>query len=314
MKPTLIPVALLVLFCLFATGCKTAGYSHAMENEKDSIQVTSIPDAINFSSLAPQDIPSLSQRSRGTRGVFDLGTAISLTTNAVKKMIAKDRAKRIANYTFAITDLYFYDQLSEKSIFDPVGLQFSGFTLVKTFTNSEQKTDTAFIARFELDRSSANEIINNSIFRLTLTEFKLMHSKIKITAAQKENINMDIEITFNTSYVNKMGQMFNNIELGKFYFLLRKAPIDKTKADYATYYEGLKGTRLDGKSFIVPRSFGYYKNKKGEIGESFSQGAYSISVKVTESANDKFITKIISDNSNQIIDMLGRGANKVLSQ
>lgn len=312
MKQFLFFIALSAFISMIGTGCKTTSYSHALVNEKDSIKVTEKPDAINYASLSTQQVPSLSDRGRKTRGVMLLGTAVSLATNAVKKMIAKDRTKYVANYTFALTDLYFYDQLSVNSVFDPVGLQFSGFTLVRTFTNSRQQLDTAFIARFELDLSSANEIINNSIFRLKVSDFRLMYSKIKMTKAQKDNINMDIEIIFNTSYVNEMGQIFSNVELGKFYLLLRNAPIDKNSPEYAKYYDALKGTTLDGRSFIVPRSFGYYKNDKGVIGNSFSQGAYSITVNVTESANDRFVTKVLSDNSNQIIDMLGSGAKRAL--
>ncbi|MBK9659476.1 MAG: hypothetical protein IPO68_06180 [Chitinophagaceae bacterium] len=210
--------------------------------------------------------------------------------------------------------IYFYDQLSTESVFDPVGLQFSGFNLLRTFTNNQGQNDTAFIARFELDMTSANEIINNSVFRLRLTDLQLRYSKIKMTKAQKDNINMDVEITFNSSYVNELGQLFDNVELGKFYLLLREAPMDKNSPVYTHYYDSLKGTRVDGRSFIVPRSFGYYKDESGNVNKSFSQGAYSISVKVTESANDRFVTKVISDNSSQIIDMLGNGAKRILGQ
>ena len=125
---------------------------------------------------------------------------------------------------------------------------------------------------------------------------------------------LDVEITFNSSYVNEMGQLFDNVELGKFYLLLREAPMDKNSPAYTHYYDSLRGTRVDGRSFIVPRSFGYYKDESGNVNKSFSQGAYSISVKVTESANDRFVTKVISDNSSQIIDMLGNGAKRILGQ
>ena len=228
-------------------------------------------------------------------------------------MIARDRARYVANYTFAVTDLYFYDQLSLESVFDPVGMQFNGFTLVRTFTNSRQQTDTAFIARFELDLSAPNEIINNSIFRLKLIDFQLRYSKIKMTRAQKNNINMDVEITFNSSYVNEQGQLFDNMELGKFFLLLREAPMDKNSPAYAHYYDSLKGTNVEGRSFIVPRSFGYYKNENGAVGKSFSQGAYSISAKVTESANDRFVTKVLADHSSQIIDIIGRRAKSAVT-
>ncbi|MBK7562420.1 MAG: hypothetical protein WAT34_12485 [Chitinophagaceae bacterium] len=307
-------IFIFALIILLNTGCKTSGYSHALKDEESDIVIKEKPDAISYASIKRQEIPSLNDRATASRGLFGplLGGAVSLATNAVKKMIAKDRARYVANYTFALTDLYFYDQLSAESVFDPVGMQFSGFVLVRTFTNAQGQTDTAFVARFELDTTSANEIINNSIFRLRLTDLQLRYSKIKMTKAQKNNLNMDIEIAFKTSYVNELGQLFDNVELGKFYVLLREAPVDKLNPAYAHYYDSLKGTRVDGRSFIVPRSFGYYKDANGVVGKSYSQGSYSISVKVTESANDRFVTKVLADNSDQIIDMIGKGAKSAL--
>ncbi|MEO7983002.1 MAG: hypothetical protein ABI688_02865, partial [Bacteroidota bacterium] len=144
------------------------------------------------------------------------------------------------------------------------------------------------------------------VFRLKLAEFKLLYSKIKMTRAQKNGINLDLEITINSSYVNEMGELFDNVELGKFCLLLRGAPMDKNSPGYAQYYDRLKGKAIDGRSFIVPRSFGYYKNQIGVVTRCFSQGVYSIDVKVTESANDRFVTRVLADHSNQAIDIISR--------
>lgn len=302
-------VSVFVCISMIITSCQSARYSRALKNEDTDIEVKETPNTISYASVTPQQVPSFTERA--SRGVL-LGGAVSLATNAVKKLIARDRARYVANYSFAVTDLYFYDQMSLESVFDPVGMQFNGFTLVRTFTNSQQQTDTAFIARFELDLTSPNEIINNSIFRLRLKELKILYSKIKMTRAQKNNINMDVEITFNSSYVNEQGQLFDNVVLGKFFLLLREAPMDKKSPAYPHYYDSLKGTSVEGRSFIVPRSFGYYKNDNGVVGKSYSQGAYSIGVKVTESANDRFVTKVLADHSNQIIDIIGRRAKSAL--
>ena len=266
MKQTLLSTLSFFTFIIITcTGCKTTGYGNALKNETADMEVKEKSDAISYASIKRQQIPSFTDRATASRGLFGplLGGAVSLATNAVKKMIAKDRARYSATYSFGLTDLYFYDQLSTESVFDPVGMQFSGFILTRTFTNSQHQTDTAFIARFELDTSSANEIINNSIFRLKLTDLQIRYSKVKMTRAQKNCINMDLEITFNTSYVNELGQLFDNVELGKFYLLLRDAPMDKTSPLFTPYYDSLKGTRVDGRSFIVPRSFGYYKDVTG---------------------------------------------------
>ncbi len=326
MKQKLFIRFILFVWIVIIAGCKTTQNSLALKNEDAKMKVLESPDALSYNSIKTQQVLSFTERSddaiakaRGekSRGLVlgpILGSAASLGTDMVKKMIARDRAKYIAEYNFGLNDLYFYDQLSTESVFDPVGMQFSGFTLVRTFINNRGGTDTAFIARFDLDTSSPNEIINNSIFRLKLADLKLYYSKAKMTDAQKNTINMDIEITFRTTYVNQIGQLFDDVVLGKFYLLVRDAPMDKNSAGYADYYESLKGKKVDGRSFIVPRSYGYYKGTYGKVATSYSQGAYSIEVNVTESSKDKFVTKILMDNSNNIMDMLGSEAKKALTK
>lgn len=306
MKRTIRTLCIPAFAFSFFLSCKSPQYSSGKSFDNTEMAVQEKMDVINYAVLKEQMAPSMAERTSGAfanRGL--LSTAVSLGTNLVKQMIAKDRARYTGTYSFGATDLYFYDQLSTESVFDPIGMQFKSFTLVRTFTNREGVLDTAMTAEFELDMDNPNEIINNSIFRLKLKDIDIDYSKAKVTRAQKNNINMDIEIVFTTSFVNNQGQMFDNVELGKFYLFLRDAPLDKSSPDYEKYYANLRGRRLDGKSFIVPRSFGYYKNEEGEIKPSYSQGAYSISTKVTETSKDKFVTKVLLDNSSQLIDMLG---------
>ncbi len=307
-----------VLIVVNAVSCKSTEYGYAIKGERSRIWVEEKPNTLNYAALKKQVVPSLSDRSsamsEGSLISPLLGGAISLFTNAVKQMIANDRKKYVADYSCALTDLYFYDQLSIESPFDPLGMQFSGFTLSRTFITKAGTPDTAFRATFYLDTTKTNEIINNSIFRLKLKDLELNYSKAKITNGQKKSINMDIEISFVTSYVNDQGQLFDKVELGKFYLLIRDAPLDKKSEGYDAYYDKLKGKLVDGKSFIVPRSFGYYIAANGTAARSFSQGAYSIIAKVKESSKDKFITKVLVDNSSQLLDALGSKAKDVLKK
>lgn len=300
-----ISLMMLAASALLFSSCKTSLFAPRPVPEQTDMAVVEKMDVINYAVLKEQMAPTLAERTSGFANRGLLSTAVSLGTNLVKQMIAKDRARYTGNYSFGATDLYFYDQLSTESVFDPIGMQFKSFTLVRTFQNRDGNFDTAMTAEFELDMDNPNEIINNSIFRLKLKDIQVDYPKAKVTRAQQNNINMDMEISFTTSFVNQQGQMFDNVELGKFYLFLRDAPLDKNSPGYDAYYSRIKGQRLDGKSFIVPRSFGYYKNQDGEIKQSFSQGAYSISAKVTETSKDKFVTKILMDNSSQLIDMLG---------
>lgn len=295
------------------TACKSTQYGMATNGESRKMIVQEKTDIIAYERVKTQTVPTLSDRAEGGRAVgltSLLGSAVSLGTNLVKTMIAKDKAKYTATYSFGLSDLYFYDQLSTESVFDPVGMQFGGFTLIRTFRNEAGQTDTALVARFELDTAQANEIINNSIFRIRLAELDLRYAKAKISKGQKKNLDLDFEITFKTSYGNEQGQLFDNITLGKFIFNVREAPMDKNDPEYRAFYDKLKGTRLDGRSFIVPRSFGYYKDRNGNFQKAFSQGAYTIQAKITESANNKFVTEMISDNSDQILQILSKEAKR----
>ena len=70
-------------------------------------------------------------------------------------------------------------------------------------------------------------------------------AKAKVPA-NKDTLNIDFNIVFITSYIGRDGQLFKDVELGRFFFSLRKAPLDSTKAGYREYYENLKNKRVDG--------------------------------------------------------------------
>lgn len=296
----------------FAASCTGSHLGSASLAEKRVMNVNEKKDVINFISLKEQRTPSLAVRGTQTRGIVasGAGSLVSLATDAIKKMIDNDKKKYQASYQFGLTDLYFYDQLSDQSAFDPVGMQFNGVKLTRTFKRKSGELDTAFRASFVLDSTNINEVINNSIFRLRVEDFQLKFARAKVPA-NKKKLNMDIEITIQTSYVNQEGVLFDNVVLGKFYFLLRDAPLDSTDGDYKKYYDSLKGQLLTGKSFIVPRSFGYHKENNIQK-PGYSQGAYSVLVKITESSKNSFVSKLLFDNAGQLIDAAKDNANKAI--
>jgi len=306
MKTTHMLVLITAATISMLAACKTSKYSSVNKNDDAVMEVQQDSNYIAFNKLKQQEVPTLANRDRG-RSAALVGLAFTAGSSAVKKMIANDKKKYTADYDFALTDLYFYDQLSTESAFDPVGMKFKGFKVIRLLENKDGSTDTAMIAEFELDTTNnrAYEIINNSIFRLRLKSLVINSTRAKLTAGQQKKINMDFDITFSTSYVNEQGQLFDNVTLGKFYYFVRNAPIDKADPGYSAYYAKHAGKAVDGKSFIVPRSFGYHIIGPSQTERSWSQGAYSISVHVKESTKDKFVTKLLMDNSDKIIDMIG---------
>lgn len=302
--------ALLVL-SLFS--CKSSQYGSQKKAERLAMNVNESNEVINYALLKKQEIPPAYAMSRG---FFDptpmVGGVVSLATSGIKSMIANEQKKYSAQYSFALNDLYFYDQLSEQSVFDPVGMQFNGFTIVRTFKNKEGNLDTAMTASFEPDLSNPYEIINNSFFHLKLTDIRVDYAKAKLLAKENPKLNMDIEITFYTTYVTQTGQINSNVVLGTFFLPLRDIPMDKNDAAYADYYEKLKGKRLDGQSFIVPRSYSYRMDNRAIV-PSYSQGIYSILVRVKESSKNIFTHKLIAGNSDFMIEQTMKGikANEV---
>lgn len=88
--------------------------------------------------------------------------------------------------------------------------------------------------------------------------------------------------------------------------------MNKDETGYKEYYEKLKNKPLDGRSFIVPRSFGYYISDNNIKAKCFNQGAYSIVVNVKESSKSNFVNKVIVNNSNLIINATDNQLNKVI--
>ena len=285
------------------TGCTASNRSMATKDERLAMEMKKPADAINIALLKDQEAPSFAMRgtARGLPIAGLAGSLISIASDAVKKIIADDQKKYTASYQFGLNDLYFYDQLSGDGPFDPVGMQFNGFSLVRTFKNVTGQMDTAFIADFELDTSNVYEIINNSIFRLKLKSFQLKYAKAKLSGENSNRLNMDMEISIVTSYAGEQGMLYDNVTVGKFFLLLRDAPLDPAASGYYEYYKNLEGKKLTGRSFLVPRSLGYRKENGGPV-KSFSQGLYSINVRVKECSKQSFVSRILIDNSAGIID------------
>lgn len=310
------------------SSCASSKFSKKDKDENVELAIDQSSEVINYALLERQQIPSLSariakDRERGLITAALIGQAVTAGSKAVKKLIDAENKKYTAEYKSGLTNLFFYDQLSIKSAFDPIGMQFGGFTFVRTFTNKNGETDTAIVARFSIDNDSNSiyDIFNNSFFKLKLDSIEVRYAKARVagnrwylpwTLFQKKNdehLNLDFEIKFTTNYVNKQGNLFNNVELGTFYLNLRNAPLNKTTTGYKAYYDKQKGKALDGYSFLVPRSFGYYYHE-GDFRESYSKGLYNVLISVKESSKDKFVDKLIMSNSGQIVDQISNTINQ----
>ncbi len=300
---------IILLFCSFLlfTGCIGSKLGSARKGERVLMSAPPKRNVINYALLKKQQENPLTFASRGeitSRGIETAfaGSLVSLGVTAVKQVINNESKKYVAEWKQGLSDLYFYDQPSAQGPLDPVGMQFNGFNITRTFQYHNQ-TETAVSADFEVEKDSvaSNEIINDAVFRLKLKDVKVNFAKAKVPV-DRDTLNMDFDIAFVTSYVSKDGEMHKDVELGRFFCSLRKAPLDSTKAGYKEYYERLKNKKLDGKSFIVPRSYGYYKTQDNSIVPLYNQGAFSIEVNVTECSRNSFINKMLTRAANVTVD------------
>lgn len=300
------PTTNIFLCCLVAlfllTSCGSSKYSGKRKGETMTAAVSENSEVMNYALLQQQEVPSLADRGGKTRG-FAVGQVLSLAGKGMMALINMERKKYTASYEQSLTDLAFYDQISTENAFDPVGMQFNGFTVLRMVKTGRNTMDTAFYAVFEPDMSNPYEIINNSFFRLKIKEIKVDYAKAKVASkrwylpwswfGKKKNdkLNLDMDIVFRSSWVTEDGHFNDNVEVGHFLFTLRDVPINPKDTSRDAYFEKLKGTSLNGRSSLVPRSYGYYY-AGATLRPCYGQGFYSISTRINESGAQNFILKM----------------------
>lgn len=313
-------ISILGIIIFLVSSCSVSKYSNKSKKEETSMK---IKDDETFIAAAANNQPlARGVKSRGLITLAMLEKLTSVGADAVKKIIDKEKKKYIAEYSDGLSNLYFYSHLSENNTWDPEGIQFKEFTFLRTFKNKSGKIDTAIRITFMLDTSNAYEIYNNAIFRLKVKDIQINYAKAKIPTkkwympwsyvqkGKNDKIDLDIEVNFYSTYNSKDGSIYRDVNLGTFYLLVRDAPLSKKDKDYKSYYESMANESLDGYSYIVPRSFGHYFDGT-EYKPCYSQGNYSIVVKVTESGKDKFVDKIIMNNSSKVIDVISEQVKKI---
>lgn len=300
---------------IFATSCVGSKYSYKQKNEKVVMQLVEQTNAVALHLLKEQDAPLLAQRS-STRGfLFPLiGQAISLAAQGVAKLIEVEKAKYTAEWQQSMNELYFYDQISESNPFDPTGIQFKGFKLYRIADIKKKVQDTLFYAYFEIDTTNVYDMINGSVFYLRLKELDVQYAKAKVPTTRwyipwswgnkkkDDKLNLDLEINFTSSYVTKGGSYFYDSPVGKFMFSLRDFPLLPDDPAKQVAYNNVLDKRIGGYAMLIPRSYGHAVNKDYNLKDVYSQGKYAVSVKVKESGKQKFITKLVTDNSQKILD------------
>jgi hypothetical protein len=275
---------------------------HKHPSEKFDLLVDTCADLIPVDKIRLQETSA----ENGGRAVFlpvVVGYAVNKGVQVAQKMITDRKNRYIAQYNFAKSDRYFYNELSVKSAYDPTAIRFRGFTIIRTLghphesdTQEDQGEDTVFYARFIVDSTDGKylEIINNGFFRMRLDSIRLTRPKV-VHPKDLKQVSLDLDIEFTSTYRADNGQMFTDASLGKFSLALRDVPLFGGDEESRHYYDSLnhKKPALTGTCFTVPRSLGFYRTKLGTLETAYGLGLYSVKAVIKETSKPKFIDKLI---------------------
>lgn len=304
-------IIIFFLAMIILSSCASYKYSNKRKVETINMTIINQADVIDLKKIESQEIPG--PRSRGV----GLGDVVSLAAEGIKLLIAADKKKYTGEYTYGLSDNYFYDRISDVSPFDISGMQFSGFNLLRTVKLKDGSTDTALFISFKVITDNPYEIFNNSAFRLKIDDFVMKYGKAKIPVfkwympwtlfyKKKTSINLDVKVTFTATWTGVNSGINRDQEIGTFYLNLRDIPLGNLEK-FEEYKEQIIGMPLYGSSFIVPRSYGTYLNERKDYKPAYGQGIYDILVEVTESGRDHFVTRVVQDNSDMIVEEIKSG-------
>lgn len=308
---SVINLLILLVALLILSSCASYKYSNKRKGEQILMTISEEKDMFDLRRLQAQEIPG--PKSRGVM----IGDMISLAAEGVKLLIEADKKKYTGEYTWGLSELYFYDRISDVSPFDVSGMHFGGFSMLRTAEVERDVQDTAFYISFKVVKENPYEIFNNAAFRLEVKDFVMKYAKAKIPVfkwympwtifyKKKTTINLDMKITFTATWSGLNSDVNRDREIGSFYLNLREVPLGDPEK-FKAYKEELTGTQLYGGSFIVPRSYGVYLDEQKNFQTVYGRGLYDILVEVTESGRDHFVTKVVQDNSERIVDEVKSG-------
>ena len=300
--------SLLFILCILALSSCLASKNSAKKKGELTMVSVSTRKVVDTQKLAMQ----VAYNSGNMRGGFldptAYGTnAISIVATGIKSAIAKEKRKYTADYEFSLSSdkghklkndsTYFYSKDSYTGPFDVRDMQFSGFTVARFFDLKDERK-IAFAATFEIDTTNLIEIAHDGIFRLKMKKVLIDYAKAKIPRGKKK-LNININVEFFSSYVTKEGNMQNNVSLGSFSTNISNIALQDT-ASFREYDD----TPMDGYSFVVPRS--YYRSIRGD---AWNQGAYTVVVRVSEVAKERYLHKITNSGSIHFIDATQESIN-----
>lgn len=280
------PLALLaaIMFC----NCSPYMYSFKKKDESVALNIIRSENKngiFDFSKLTAQNTADESGRFAFAPAMIKpIAMAIFKISMA---LLDAERKRYTQDYSASATDFAFYKLVSDSDAYDCRGMDFAGFDINRTFKNKDGGTESACKISLAVDLDKPHEIANNSMFRLYLSGFDYKYSKAKIANLKKneKKASLIIDINLKSTWLTAEGVMNQNKDIGRMRLQLKDIPMDPSDPEYDKYRKSIIGTKLEGFSFLVPRSFGHYlvsDNDGSHFQKVFGTGQFTLDVKVTE--------------------------------
>lgn len=309
MKYTAITLSILVLF----GSCTSYKYSNKTGKEEVVMASLDFKEPVTLQKVVAQNNPA--EVSRGFVSSDMLIQGANLAIQGVKYLIDESKKKYVAEYTGGIHNENFYATNSKSGMLDPEGIQFKGFVFERKFADKKKETLDAVKIAVSLDESKMEDLYFNARFYLKLDSAVIDYAKVKLNdrkwyipwtwfIKKQTTFNLDMEINILANWLDETGSIHSDVPFGKFILPLRNIPVDPNSDARKVYFEKLKNTPIAGSSYIIPRSVTYCTDKKGKSEPCFGRGNFNITVKVKESSKEGFVTKIIHENSDELLKNL----------
>ena len=227
---------------------------------------------------------------------IDMGVnaiASLLTRNARLKQEWEETVNAENTWTYPISSVEemrdFYREPSRAGALDPMDMCFDGIGCLRMEGN-----DTVFFLSCHIDRSKLHRIVNHSKFELVLDTLIIspMRSNlpntylpIEYSFAERQNFNLSMRIKLSSSWFTDAIELHTDAQLGEFTISIPVEPEDLDDKGFLRYVrpQGEPSKyKVNGESFIVPRSYMGYRDEKGNYNNIWGTGQYKLDLELKE--------------------------------
>ena len=227
---------------------------------------------------------------------IDMGVnaiASLLTRNARLKQEWEETVNAENTWTYPISSVEemrdFYREPSRAGALDPMDMCFDGIGCLRMEGN-----DTVFFLSCHIDRSKLHRIVNHSKFELVLdtlivspirSNLPNTYLPIEYSFAERQNFNLSMRIKLSSSWFTDAIELHTDAQLGEFTISIPVEPEDLDDKGFLRYVrpQGEPSKyKVNGESFIVPRSYMGYRDEKGNYNNIWGTGQYKLDIELKE--------------------------------